>query len=128
MKFDKRLLLAAIPLLLISTSTIAYAAFTVFSPVKTVSMQYTLELSTSLSGSITTLTATLRNNGVLVSGVPILFYHCDATGAHVAGIPPQMNNVTALGSPALTVAGVATILVPETIIGVYHYIAEFTTA
>ncbi len=121
-KFDKRLLLAIIPLLLISTTTIAYAMITIYSPVRKVDIQYQLALTTSLSGSITTLTATLTNVGAPVANVPIKFYHCDSAGIHTGG------NATALATVQTNTSGIAVWNQGETSNGIYYYIAEFTTA
>jgi len=120
----KGLLALIIPLCLASTIIVAYGAFTISSPVVTVTVNYILALpQPGVSGSVVTLTATLTLNGAPISGGLVSFWHCTTTGDHSAA-----PNSTSLATIATNGSGVAVWNQAETGPGVYHYIAHYVAA
>lgn len=118
---DKRTLIVLVPLLILSCSTIAYAAFTVWSNPVDVNLNYTLTLSYTTQGSVVTLTANLKNKGVAVPSVPVYFYKTDAVGT----VPPTGANVTSIGNSLTNAAGDAVFNTPSTANGLYHFVARY---
>lgn len=112
--------LAFFPLLLISTSAIAYGAITIVSNVQTVTISYLLTLSEpSLSGSTVTMVATLTNGVTPVSNAQVAFFHCDASGARAG------ENTTALNTIVTNGLGEASLTYMESSNAVYHYVAVY---
>jgi hypothetical protein len=122
MRLNKRLLMAFIPLCILSTAVMVYAAsFLIQSPVVTVTIDYYVSLEANVSGSTVILTATLTNKTVPIQFASLKFYHTDTSGSHTG------SNATELATVVTNSIGVAVWNAVEGSNGVYHYRAEWTT-
>ena len=110
----KGTLLLTLAIILVGIS-VAYAAFTVYSNVKYVKMDYAVSLDASQSGSVVTLTAHLTDRGNPVSGKTVYFYTCDSGGG----------NRALIGSDDTDGGGDAVLAYSVTANGDYYFIAGY---
>ena len=97
------------------TIPVAYACWTVYTPVQHITVSYTLSSELSKSGRTITITAHLEDNGNPVNNATVLFYSCDVNG----------NNGVYLGSAQTNTSGNASLQYILLSNGEYYFIEGY---
>jgi len=104
MKLNRKYSLVAIALIAVMCTGIAYAAFRIESNEVHVTINYTLSLSYTYTGSVVHLTAHLESQGSPVSGVTVEFYVYGASWSSI-GTASTNGNGDAFLDSAVTANG-----------------------